>query len=113
MRAQIEEKRLQVLMASKRKEVEAEIQRQYQECTHRLSSERSQVQCALTALRERAFPPAPWKGSSAGAPGQGGIAMATWQGSIFYLPTALQVTVREELLQRAQGKGSSWLGMGM
>ncbi|XP_040512126.1 coiled-coil domain-containing protein 81-like [Gallus gallus] len=42
MRAQIEEKRLQVLMASKRKEVEAEIQRQYQECTHRLSSERSQ-----------------------------------------------------------------------
>ena len=56
MRAQIVEKRLQVLMASKRKEVEAEIQSEYQQCTWRQSLERSQVQCALTALRERAFP---------------------------------------------------------
>lgn len=47
------------------------------------------------------------------APAHGSTAVATWQGSIFCLPTALQVTVREELLQRAQGKGSSWLGMGM
>ncbi|XP_031467513.1 uncharacterized protein LOC116241046 [Phasianus colchicus] len=54
---QTEARRLQVLMASKRKEVEAEVQCQYQECTQRLSSERSQVQCALTALMERAVPP--------------------------------------------------------
>ena len=46
------------------------------------------------------------------APGHGGVAVATWQGSIFCLPTALQVAVREELQQRAQGKGSSWLGTG-
>eukprot|EP00076_Gallus_gallus_P035199 XP_025000737.1 coiled-coil domain-containing protein 81-like [Gallus gallus] len=42
MRAQIVEKRLQVLMASKRKEVEAEIQSEYQQCTWRQSLERSQ-----------------------------------------------------------------------
>ncbi|NXJ16773.1 CCD81 protein, partial [Odontophorus gujanensis] len=37
-----QERRLQVLMASTRKEVEAEIQSQYLECTRRLSAERSQ-----------------------------------------------------------------------
>ncbi|XP_052557304.1 uncharacterized protein LOC128089687 [Tympanuchus pallidicinctus] len=62
--AQTEARRLQVLMASKRKEVEADIQSEYEQYTQRLSTERSQVQCALTALRERAFPPAPREGSS-------------------------------------------------
>ncbi|OXB82650.1 UNVERIFIED_CONTAM: hypothetical protein H355_003945, partial [Colinus virginianus] len=38
----LEEKRLQVLMAYKRKELEAEIQSQYLECTRNLSAERSQ-----------------------------------------------------------------------
>ncbi|XP_021237589.1 coiled-coil domain-containing protein 81-like, partial [Numida meleagris] len=52
VRAQIEERRLRVLMASKRKEVKAEIQSQCRECTRRQSAERSQVQCALTALRD-------------------------------------------------------------
>ncbi|XP_015705291.1 uncharacterized protein LOC107306550 [Coturnix japonica] len=42
MRAVTEEKRLQVLMASKRKEVEAEIQTECQEYIQRLSAERSQ-----------------------------------------------------------------------
>ncbi|XP_021237133.1 coiled-coil domain-containing protein 81-like [Numida meleagris] len=42
VRAQIEERRLQVLMASKRKEVEAEIQGQRRESTQRQSVERSQ-----------------------------------------------------------------------
>ncbi|XP_015705287.1 coiled-coil domain-containing protein 81-like [Coturnix japonica] len=42
MRAVTEEKRLQVLMASKRKEVEAEVQSECQEYIQRLSAERSQ-----------------------------------------------------------------------
>jgi len=72
MHAQIEEKRLQVLMASKCKEVKAEVQHRYQECTQRLSSqrmslERSQVHCALTALRERAFPPLLGRGAVQGS----------------------------------------------
>ena len=52
-------------MASKRKEVEAEFRSEYEQCTQRQSTERSQVQCALTALRERAVPPAPLLGRGA------------------------------------------------
>ncbi|XP_019465807.1 uncharacterized protein LOC109363817 [Meleagris gallopavo] len=40
--AQTEARRLQVLMASKRKEVEAEIWSEYEQCTQRQSTERSQ-----------------------------------------------------------------------
>ena len=67
MRPQTEEKRCQVLIGSKRKEVEAEIQSEYQQCTWRQSLERSQVQCALTALRERAFPPLLGRGAVQGS----------------------------------------------
>ena len=53
------------------------------------------------------------EGEQCGAPAHGSVTVATWQGSIFCLPTALQVAMREELLQRAQGKGSGWLDTGI
>ena len=59
-------------MASKCQEVNAKVQHRYPECTQRLSSqrmslERSQVHCELTALRERAFPPLLGRGAVQGS----------------------------------------------
>ena len=118
LRAEREEKRLRLLMASKRQEVEAEVRRQYQANRTGRNMERGQVWRALHSPQEKGIsPPRSLAGEQGGSPGMG-TAAVLWPigqagvSGVFCLPAALHAALREELSLRPQAKARSWLRHG-
>ena len=106
LRTERAEKRLRLLMASKRREVEADVWRQYHASRAGRNTERGQVWHALPAPRKRAFPlPAPREGSREGLPARARQLWPAGQAGAFCLPAAL-LSLRPE----AEACGRLWHG---
>lgn len=115
LRTEREEKRLRLLMASKRQEVEAEVWRQYHANRAGRNTERGQVWHALHSPQEKGIsPPRSLGGEQGGSPGTG-TAAGRWpigQAGVFCLPAALHIAPREELSLGPQATARSWLWHG-
>lgn len=103
LRTERAEKRLRLLMASKRQEVEAEVWRQYRANRAGQNMERGQVRHALHSPQETGISPPRSLGGEQGRSPCTGTAALLWptgQAGLFCLPAALNVALQEELSLR-------------
>lgn len=115
LRTERAEKRLRLLMASKRQEVEADVWRQYHASRAGRNTERGQVWHALPSPQEKGISPSRSPGGEQGRSPGTGTAAVLWpagQAGAFCLPAALHVALQEELSLRPQAEACSRLWHG-
>lgn len=111
LRTERAEKRLRLLMASKRQEVEEEAWRQYHADRTRQNMGRGQVWHALHSPQDKGIsPPRSLGGRQGRSPGTSAAAVLwpTGQAGVFSLPAALHVALQEKPSLRPQAEARSW-----
>jgi len=112
LRTEREEKRLRLLMASKRQEMEDELRRQHSANRAGTNMERGQVWHALHSLHQKSISPARSLGREQGGSPGTGTAAVLWpvgHAGVFCLPADLHSALQHELSRRAPAKARSWL----